>query len=197
MKTSQLLLLSVTLLAVAGVANVCGAQPDDVTIQYANPEKFTDFSIYGRDYRWSASYFANEISRDLRPMLKRKFPGSMLTLRFTDIDLAGSSRTSGRGGRDLGVVRGEMTPARMSFDFLFQDGTGRTLTKGSTRITDTSHHSSLLRSQSGSEPLFYEKRMLEKWLKSVSFLVKPVRSVPNEEREPRDQGPISGWGLNA
>jgi hypothetical protein len=167
MKTSQLLLLSVTLLAVAGVANVCGEQPDNVTIQYVHPEKFTDFSIYGRDYRWSASYFASGISKELRPMLKRKFPDSMLTLRFTNIDLAGSYRTSRRGGRDLRVVRGEMTPARLSFDFLLRDSASRTQANGSSRITDTSQHTSLLRQQSGSEPLFYEKRMLEKWLKSV------------------------------
>jgi hypothetical protein len=146
---------------------VPGAQPGDVTIQFVQPEKFTDFSIYGRDSRWSASYFASEISGDLKPALKRKFPGSKLTLRFTDIDLAGSSRTSRRGGRDVRVVRGEMTPARMSFEFLLQDGTGRTLANGSARITDTSHHSSLLRSQSSSKPLYYEKRMLGKWLKSV------------------------------
>jgi hypothetical protein len=55
----------------------------------------------------------------------------------------------------------------MSFDFLLQDAAGQTLANGSTRITDTSHQSSLLRQQSSSEPLFYEKRMLEKWLKSV------------------------------
>lgn len=151
----------------APASPVLSAQAGDVTIQFVHPEKFIDFSIYGRDSRWSASYFAREISGDLKPGLKRKLPGGKLTLRFTDIDLAGSSRTSRRGGRDVRVVRAEMTPARLSFDFLFQDGTGRTLTKGSTRITDTSHHSSLLRKQSGSEPLFYEKRMLEKWLKSV------------------------------
>lgn len=167
MKLSHVLLLAATILLRLDAAPALSAQPGDVTIQYVHPEKFTDFSIYGRDYRWSASYFASQISGDLKQMLKRKFPGNRLMLRFTDIDLAGSSRTSRRGGRDVRVVRGERTPARMSFDFLLQDGTGRTLANGSTRITDTSHHSSLLRHQSSSEPLFYEKRMLEKWLKSV------------------------------
>jgi hypothetical protein len=165
MKTSQLLLLSVTLLAVASVASVYGAQPDNVTIQYVHPEKFTDFSINGRDYRWSASYFGSEISSDLRPVLKRKFPDGKLTLRFTDIDLAGGSRSSRQRGKDARVVRGEMTPVRMSFDFLLQDSAGKTLANGSTRITDTTRHS--LSPSSSSEPLYYEKRMIEKWLQSI------------------------------
>jgi hypothetical protein len=165
MKRSLTLLLTAAILFGLDAASVLGAQPGDVTIQYLHPEKFTDFSIYGRDYRWSASYFASEISRDLKPALNRKFPGSKLTLRFTDIDLAGSNRTS-RGGRDVRVVRGAMTPARMSFDFLLQDSAGKILAKGSTRITDTSHSLST-RHPSSSGPLYYEKRMLQKWLQSV------------------------------
>jgi Protein of unknown function (DUF3016) len=149
-----------------GLTTVRGAQPGDVTIQYVHPENFTDFSIYGRDYRWSASYFAKEISSDLKPKLNRKFPGSQLTLRFTDIDLAGRYRTTRRGGQDVRVTRGERTAARMSFNFLLQDSTGRTLANGSTRITDTSQHS-FPRQPSGSGPLYYEKRMLEKWLNSI------------------------------
>jgi hypothetical protein len=166
MNTSQSLLWSVTLLAMTGLTTVRGAQTGDVTIQYVHPENFTDFSIYGRDYRWSAAYFAKEISSDLKPKLNRKFPGSQLTLRFTDIDLAGSYRTARRGGRDVRVTRGERTPARMSFNFLLQDSAGRTLANGSTRITDTSQHS-LSRQPGSSQSLYYEKRMLEKWLNSI------------------------------
>jgi Protein of unknown function (DUF3016) len=140
MKAARILLLSTVSLFGLNIAPVLSAQPGDVTIQFVHPEKFTDFSIYGRDYRWSASYFASEISGDLGPRLKRKFPGSKLTLRFTDIDLAGSYRTSRRGGRDVRVIRGEITPARMSFDFLLQDNAGRTSARGSTRLTDTSHY---------------------------------------------------------
>src|SRR6516162_4073444 len=104
----------------------------------------------------SASYFTSQISQDLGLRLRRQFPGSKLTLRFTDIDLAGA-RTS-RRGRDVRIVRGEIEPARMSFDFLLQDSTGRTLANGSTRLTDTSSHS--LRSRpTSSQSLYFEKRM--------------------------------------
>jgi len=164
MKTSGLLLLSVTLSIMTALTNLRGAEAADVTIQYVHPERFTDFNIHGRDYRWSASYFASQISQDLGLRLRRKFPGSKLTLRFTDIDLAGA-RTS-RRGRDVRIVRGEIEPARMSFDFLLQDSAGRTLANGSTRLTDTSSHS--LRSRpTSSQSLYFEKRMLERWLRSL------------------------------
>jgi hypothetical protein len=141
-----------------------GAPRGTVNIQYVQPSKFTDFSIYGRDYQWSASYFSTQISDDLAPVLERKVPGGKLTLTFTDIDLAGHYR--GRGGSDVRIVRGEIRPARMSFAFLLQDSAGRTLANGTTRITDNSSQSSLAHHPRRSTPLYYEKRMLERWLKS-------------------------------
>jgi Protein of unknown function (DUF3016) len=163
MKVVQVLIL-VLFATVSSPRISGGAQPGDVTIQYVQPQKFTDFKIYGRDYQWSASYFAGQISGDLKPLLKRRFPGSNLTLRFTDIDLAGS--TGPRSGHNVRVVRGDIVPARMSFDFLLQDSNGRKLANGSTRLIDSSRSSSFAHPKS-SEPLYYEKRMLEKWLKSL------------------------------
>jgi hypothetical protein len=129
MKPAQILLLM--LFAVFSHPNASAAtQPGDVTIQYVQPQNFTDFKIYGRDYQWSASFFASQISADLKPLLKWRFPGSKLTLRFTDIDLAGSTGLS-RSGRNVRVSRNDIAPARMSFDFLLQDSTGRTLASGS------------------------------------------------------------------
>jgi Protein of unknown function (DUF3016) len=167
MKKALILFLTAAIFFGLDAAPVLGAQPSNVTIQYVSPDKFSDFRIHGRDARWSASYFADKISDDLKPALNRQFPGSKLTLRFTDIDLAGSYRTPSRGGRDVRVTGGLTTPVRMSFVFLLQDSSGRTLTSGSTRITDNSSQSSLARQRSASEPLYYEKKMLQRWLRSV------------------------------
>ena len=166
MQRLPILLLVTAVLYALNASPAVSAQPSNVTIQYVSPEKFSDFRIYGRDAQWSASYFASQISDDLQPVLNRRVPGAKLTLRFTDIDLAGSN--SSGGGRNVRVTRGLTAPARMSFVFLFQDSSGRTLASGSTRITDSSNPSSLAnRSRSGSKPLYREKQMLEKWLKSV------------------------------
>jgi hypothetical protein len=160
MKTPRILFLTTAILFALNAPLAFGAQPSNVTIQYVSPEKFTDFRIYGRDAQWSASYFASQINHYLGPRLNSRFPGAKLTLRFTDIDLAGRERNPSSEGRNVRVNRGIVTPARMSFVFLLQDSSGRTLASGSTRITDTSNPSSLAaRQRSGSEPLYYEKQM--------------------------------------
>jgi hypothetical protein len=167
MKRPPTLFLTTAILFALSAPLALSAQPSNVTIQYVTPEKFSDFRIYGRDTQWSASYFANQISDYLRPVLNRRFPGAKLTLRFTHIDLAGGYSNSSRAGRNVRVTRGAIAPARMSFIFLLQDSSGRTLASGSTRITDTSNPSSLANRQRGSGPLYQEKRMLEKWLGSI------------------------------
>jgi hypothetical protein len=168
MKTPPNLFLVTAILYALNASPAVSAQPSNVTIQYVSPEKFTDFRIYGRDAQWSASYFASQISDYLSPVLNRRFPGAKLTLRFTDIDLAGREANPSRGGRNVRVTRGAIAPARMSFVFLLQDSGGRTLASGSTRITDTSNpHSMAARHRSASERLYFEKQMLGKWLGSV------------------------------
>lgn len=166
MKTPLILFLTAAIFFGLDATPALAAQPSNITVQYVSPQKFTDFRIYGRDAQWSASYFSSRISDYLSPMLNRRFPGAKLTLRFTDIDLAGSYANS--RARNVRVTRGAITPARMSFVFLLQDSSGRTLASGSTRITDTSNANSLaVRQRSASEALYYEKRMLEKWLRSL------------------------------
>ena len=160
-----------TLLSIAAISSilasppVLGAAHASVDIQFVQPAKFTDFNIYGRGSQWSASYFASQISDYLTPALGRKVPGGRLTLRFTDIDLAGHYPS--RGGSSVRVVRGAIRPARMSFAFVLQDSSGRTLASGSTRITDTSSPSSMAHRPTQSQALSYEKRMLERWFRSL------------------------------
>jgi hypothetical protein len=159
-------------------ARAVSAQPPDVTIQFVSPEKFTDFRIYGLDVQWSGSFFARQIGDDLEPTLNQRFPGSKLTLRFTDINLDYNYRIS-RSGSGVPLIRRPIAPERMWLVFLLQDRNGRTLAGGAARITDTSSHNALARQRSGSEFLYYEKQMLERWLKSVRPLVEPRQSLPD------------------
>lgn len=162
-----------TLFSIAAISSILASPPvlsasrATVEVQYVQPDRFTDFNIYGRGAQWSASYFATQISDDLRPSLQRKVPGGKLTLRFTDIDLAGHYPS--RGGSNVRVVRGAIRPARMSFAFVLEDSSGRTVASGSTRITDTSSPSSLAHHPKRSQALYYENRMLERWLRSLKI----------------------------
>jgi hypothetical protein len=141
-----------------------GAAPAVVTVQFVNPGSFTDFSVQGRDARHSASVFTQEVTRTLEPVMESRFPGYLLTLRFTDIDLAG--RRSSVGASSVRIVR-RRTPARLSFDYVLRDKSGRTVASDSQRLVDTARTT-----QSGnpsrSGPLFNENRMLRRWLQSLS-----------------------------
>src|SRR5258708_21775955 len=175
---ATILFLTAAMLFALDAKAALSSQPGDVSIQFVSPEKFTDFRIYGLDVQWSASFFASQISDDLKPTLNQKFPGSKLTLRFTDINLDYNYRIS-RSGSGVPLIRRPIAPERMSVVFLLQDRNGRTLASGSTRITDTSSHNALAHQRSGSELLYYEKQMLERWLKSERPLVEPGQSVPD------------------
>lgn len=131
-----------------------------VTVQYVHPENFTDFRLQGRNVQSSRSIFTREVTRSLEPVMRRRFPGDQLTLRFTNIDLAGRGTA---GARSVRVVR-TRTPARLWFDYLLLDKSGRSVASGSQVLVDTSSASSL--NSTGS--LSPESRMLQRWLQRLS-----------------------------
>jgi hypothetical protein len=130
-----------------------------VTVQYVNPQNFTDFSVQGRDIQSSTTAFTREVTQALEPIMRSRFPGDLLTLRFTNIDLAGR-RTA--GPRSARVVRNR-TPARLSFDYVLRDKSGRLVASSSQRLVDTSP----VRNPGSTGPLSSETRMLQTWLRRL------------------------------
>jgi Protein of unknown function (DUF3016) len=134
-----------------------------VTVQYVDPQHFTDFSIHDRDIRYSASFFTQKITTTLQRVMNNPFPGERLTLRFTNIDLAGHGAT---GTRSVRVVRMH-TPARLSFDYSLQDQTGSAIANGTQTLVETlplGHGA-----HAGSTSLLsIESKMLDKWLRGLS-----------------------------
>ena len=134
-----------------------GAQGAAVMVQYLNPQTFTDFSVQGRSVQSSTNVFTQELTRALGPVMRNRFPGDTLTLRFTNIDLAGRGSTR--------IVRSN-TPARLSFDYVLRDSSGHTAASGSQRLTDTLRRTST-RNPGQSSPVYLENRMLRRWLQSL------------------------------
>jgi hypothetical protein len=145
------------------IRTITPALKHSITIQYVNPQHFTDFSIHNRDIRYSASIFTKEITEALATVLRKRFPGNRLTLRFTNIDLAGKGTA---GARSVRVVQTNR-PARLSFDYILQDQSGRVLASGSRTLTDTPRLGSAAHAVS-SGPVPLERRMLQTWLQSLS-----------------------------
>ena len=148
---------------VPGVASGLAAAASPVNVQFVNPSKFTDFQIHGRDVNYTAGLFANSVKEELTPLMKSKYPNGSLLLRFTNVDLAGRYSTANNGR----VIR-EGHPARMAFDFVLTDATGKVLANGSTRLTDNSSLSSNRYDPKRRQLFYYERRVLNRWFRTLS-----------------------------
>ena len=131
-----------------------------VTVQYINPQNFTDFRVQGRDVQYSTSTFTREVTQTLEPVMRSRFPAYLLTLRFTNIDLAGRSTT---GPRQVRVVSGRH-PTRLSFNYVLQDKSGHSAASGSQTLVQTSP----ARSTGRPGTLDTETQMLRRWLGGLS-----------------------------
>jgi len=77
-----------------GLTAVLSAEPSNVRISFVRPERFSDFRIQGRQEIASAAIFRDNVSTYLSPVVAKRFPGCTLSLKFTNIDLAGRIATS-------------------------------------------------------------------------------------------------------
>src|ERR1700732_3747892 len=106
------------------------AEPSNVRIDFVHPERFTDFRIQDRDENASVPIFGNEVSTYLSPVVAKRFPGKTLTLRFTDIDLAG--RLGNRPGfNQVRFDRQFGSPIKLFFYYTFTDSKGIVVASGS------------------------------------------------------------------
>jgi hypothetical protein len=150
--------------ACAGLAN----EPSNVRIEFVHPERFSDLQIQGRQEVTSAPIFRNQIASYLSPYVARRFPGATLTLKFTNIDLAG--RLEWWRIRKFNDVRFDRTmganPLRLYFDYTLTDSKGRVLANGSKAIVDGDYINRYVYYPNiqKADTLFYEKVTLYRWL---------------------------------
>jgi hypothetical protein len=141
------------------VSNAAPSAPATVRIDFANPGRFTDFRINGRDFENSSTVFTRDVTSALRPVMARRFPGHTLNLRYTDIDLAGR-RTSGSQG--LSVVPTSRRPS-LAFDYALQNPSRRTIASGSRRLVASAPASS----ESRTRPVQIEADLMRRWLQTL------------------------------
>jgi hypothetical protein len=146
--------------AVSTATPSASSAPAVMTIDFADPGRFTDFRINNQDFQRSSAIFTQDVTRALRPVMARRFPGHALKLRYTDIDLAGRRTPGPQGIRLVGGT----TPPRLAFDYLLQNPAGRTIASGSRRLVSSAPVSS---SQSRSRPVQIEADMMERWLQTL------------------------------
>jgi hypothetical protein len=83
---------------------------------------------------------------------------------LVDIKRAGDYEPwHGPRGRDIRIMR-DIYPPRISLQYTLKDASGRIVSEGDARLSDTGYlHNLGLRSDS--DPLRYEKRLIDDWVK--------------------------------
>ena len=153
-----------------GLSAAQATESSNVRIEFVHPERFTDFRIQDRDENASVPIFRSEVSNSLSPLVAKRFPGKTLTLRFTDIDLAGRLGNRPR----FNQVRFNHqfgSPIRLSFDYTVTDSKGSVVEAGSKSLLAQDYlHDYVNYPQSlKSSTIFYEKATLLKWARGLEL----------------------------
>jgi hypothetical protein len=162
-------LLLLPLLSICACATLA-SEPGNIIIEFVQPERFTDFRIQGRQETESAQIFRDQVSSYLSPAVAKRFPGATLSLKFTDIDLAG--RLEPWRIRKFDDVRFDFdgSPLRLYFVYTLADSKGKVLASGSESLVESyylNRHIGYPNSEEVST-LFYEKVALSRWLSSLT-----------------------------
>lgn len=168
MKTT-LSLFGAALLATAAVGYSADMRSDNsrVEVLFDHPENFTDLKD---------SYMPTDKGRDsYMEMLKdyiqqtagRRLPeGQKLSITFTDIDMAGDFEPwRGPSASDVRIVKGIYIP-RLKFTYQITDATGAVVKEGKAEQSDLNFQMNLSTSLDTSDPLRYEKRLIDDWIRS-------------------------------
>lgn len=139
---------------------------DGVDVSWNDPSGFSDLRRSGN--RWEAR--RGDWVRDLAGYLQRGVaarlpPGERAELEITDIRRAGDYEPwLGPDMQDVRMMRDIYWP-RIAFRFRRYGADGRLLDEGERLLRDPAYLTSGVRSPATGGPLYYEKRMIDDWLR--------------------------------
>ncbi|EKT4439730.1 TPA: DUF3016 domain-containing protein [Stenotrophomonas maltophilia] len=172
--------LAIALLAGALVAGGASAAPRTVTdadapralqadgpvsVKWEDPAKFTEIRQSTNRFEAERGDWVQQLARYLQTTAAKPLqPGQTLDVTLVDIKRAGDYEPwHGPRGRDIRIMR-DIYPPRISLQYTLKDASGRIVSEGDARLSDTGYlHNLGLRSDS--DPLRYEKRLIDDWVK--------------------------------
>jgi hypothetical protein len=152
-------------LALALVTLAATAAAGPVSVRYDHPENFTET----REVRAFAPSRADPGYLDtlkgyLEKQAARKLqPGQQLDIVVTDVDRAGSYLPSVGALNPVRVVK-DVYPPRMTLRFRLLDAQGQVIREGERKLTDLGFMYDNPGGFSSTDPLRYEKHMIDRWL---------------------------------
>jgi hypothetical protein len=149
-------------LVLAGLfALAAGRAGAAVTVTYVQPDKFSDLPFV----TWDREDALKTLTEHFTWLGTALPPGQDLRIEVTDVDLAGRAIPNARAGRDLRVLRGQADWPRIELRYTVEQN-GQVLKSGEARITDMNYLNHANR-YFDSEPLRYEKAMLDEWFEKT------------------------------
>ena len=137
-----------------------------VSVTYANPENFSEVREFGQQDRLNDSNYLKPLKTHLIKRAEKMLPaGDRLEVTITDIKLAGGYEPW--HGPNLMHVRfmKDVYPPRIDLTFRLTDSNGNVLREGSRKLRDLGYLQSGLARPGDTDPLRYDKGLLDNWLR--------------------------------
>ncbi len=134
-----------------------GAASAGVTVNYVNPDNFSDLPFTP----WERQAVLDDLAAYFAELGKNLPAGQELTVDVTDIDLAGREYPANRGARDLRVLKGGADWPIIELRYTLS-ANGQVVNSGTAQLKDMTYMSRINR-PSSNDRLRYEKRMVEEW----------------------------------
>ncbi len=142
-----------------------GAQ---LTTDYLAPDAYADIRLSGRTPGDSLDVIESTFTRVLEQQARRLPTGSTLTIKFTEIDLAGWI-PPGRGN-DLRIISSAY-PARLELDYTLSVPKGGTTVNQADHVQLSTFSDLTFGDTSRNQPLAVESKLLKDWLRGVALKV--------------------------
>ena len=149
-----------TLVAIAALSAAPSFAAVDVA--FVNPQGYAD----AYNERWEMDSNLKALADHMRKTGDR-YVGANETLRIEvlELDLAGWARWGGREPNTVRVARGGADFPQMKFRYTLESPNGKR--SGEADLRDLGYQNSGLRTRAASEPMYYEKRMIDDWFRST------------------------------
>jgi Protein of unknown function (DUF3016) len=145
------------LVAIALPAAVAGT----VTVTFAKAGRFADAGATP----WEERANLDRLAGHLQALGQRHLPEDQsLKIEVLDVDLAGTLRPSRRFAGEVRIVRGHADWPSMTLRYTLERA-GAALLSGQERLADLDYTRGIAVGR-GSDPLHYEKHMLDEWFKA-------------------------------
>jgi hypothetical protein len=147
-------------LALAGLFLLsAGGAAAAVTVNFVEPEHYGEMPFA----TWERDDVLKELSAHFDRLAKRLPPGQDLKVEVLDLRLAGRMRRG--GAREIRVLTGRADGPNIELRYAIEAG-GKVLASGNSRLSDMLYMDRINR-YADSEPLRYEKLMLDEWFKKT------------------------------